>query len=149
MRNKSRKFAAKLGVIRSEFDVFEHMFDVIVNEVKKYSSNARKLEAKVDKQFERLNAIAIVQVKLKNHAVKHARRFNLQRRMHVKPRLNQRTSQAEHVKLCRALLRCNEKLPCFHRVPLCFTTNMSTRRSPKFGRRRRPRFERLDRLALV
>jgi len=59
--------------------VFEHMFDVIVNEVKKYSANARKLEAKADKQFERLNVIAILQVKPKSEAVKHAARFNLQR----------------------------------------------------------------------
>ena len=55
------------------------MFDVIVNEVKKYSANARKLEAKARKQFERLNVIAIVQVKTKSHAVKHASRLNLQR----------------------------------------------------------------------
>ena len=41
------------------------MFDVIVNEVKKYAANARKLEAKADKQFARLNVIAIVQVKTK------------------------------------------------------------------------------------
>ena len=41
------------------------MFDVIVNEVKKYAANARKLEAKAEKQFERLNVIAIVQVKTK------------------------------------------------------------------------------------
>ena len=34
------------------FDVFEHMFDVIDDEVKKYSSNARKLEAKRDSLFE-------------------------------------------------------------------------------------------------
>jgi len=47
--------------------------------------------------------------------------------MHVKPRLKQRTSQTEHVKLCRALLRCKKKLPCFRRVLLCFTTNMSAR----------------------
>jgi hypothetical protein len=55
------------------------MFDVIVNEVKKYSANARKLEAKARKQFERLNVIAILQVKPKSEAVKHAARFNLQR----------------------------------------------------------------------
>jgi len=41
------------------------MFDVIFNEVKKYSPNARKLEAKADKQFERLDLIALVQVKTK------------------------------------------------------------------------------------
>ena len=46
------------------FDVIEHMFDVIVNEVRKYSPNTRKLEAKADKQFERLDLITIVQVKL-------------------------------------------------------------------------------------
>ena len=41
------------------------MFDVIVNQVKKYLPNARKLEAKADKQFEQLDVIAIVQVKTK------------------------------------------------------------------------------------
>ena len=41
------------------------MFDVIVNEVRKYSANTRKLEAKADVQFERLDVIAIVQVKQK------------------------------------------------------------------------------------
>jgi hypothetical protein len=51
------------------------MFDVIVNEVKKYSANVRKLEAKADKQFERLNVIAIAQIKTKSHAVKHASRL--------------------------------------------------------------------------
>ena len=66
-------------MIASEFDVFEHMFDLIVNEVRKYSANARKLEAKADKQFERLDVITIVQVKTKTHAVKHAARFDLQR----------------------------------------------------------------------
>jgi hypothetical protein len=64
--------AAKHNSIASEFDV-------IVNEVKKYAANVRKLEAKADKQFERLNVIAIVQVKTKRHAVKHDARFNLQR----------------------------------------------------------------------
>lgn len=53
----------KFDVIASEFDVFEHLFDVIVNEVKKYSANARKVEAKADKQLERLDVITIVQVK--------------------------------------------------------------------------------------
>jgi len=66
-------------VIASEFDVFESMFDVIVNEVRKYSPNARKFETKADKQFERLDVFAIMQVKTKSHAVKHAARFNLQR----------------------------------------------------------------------
>ena len=55
------------------------MFDVIVNEVKKYALNVRKLEAKADKQFERLDVIAAVQVKTKRRTVKHAARFNLQR----------------------------------------------------------------------
>ncbi len=40
--------------IASEFDVFRHIFDMIVNEVKKYSACARKFEAKADKQFEQL-----------------------------------------------------------------------------------------------
>ena len=64
-------------VSASEFDVFEHMFDVIFNEVKKYALNVRKLEAKADTQFERLDVIAIVQVKTKRGTVKHAARFNL------------------------------------------------------------------------
>lgn len=98
------------------FDVFGHMFDVIVNEVKKYSLNARKLEAKADKQFERLDVIVLVQVKTKIHAVKHTARFNLQRRMHVKSRLKQTKSQIEHVKLRRNLLRWNENLPCLRIV---------------------------------
>jgi len=71
----------------------------------KYSPNARKLEAKADKQLERLYVIAIVQVKTKTQAVKHAARFDLQRRIHVKPTRKQRTSQTEHVKLCQNLLR--------------------------------------------
>jgi hypothetical protein len=66
-------------VIASEFDVFEQMFDVFVNEVNKYSPSARKLEAKADKQFQRLDVISIVQVKTKSRAVKHAAMLNLQR----------------------------------------------------------------------
>ncbi|MEN3327787.1 MAG: hypothetical protein V7638_2594 [Acidobacteriota bacterium] len=89
----------------SEFDVFRHMFDVIVSEVKKYSANVRKLEPKANKQTDRLDVITIVQVKTKSYAVKHAARFNLQRRMHAKPGLKQRTSQSEHVDLCHNLLR--------------------------------------------
>lgn len=92
-------------MIASEFDVFEHMFDVIVNEVKKYAANPRKLEAKADKQSGRLNVITILQIKPEPRGVKHAARFNLQRRMHVKPKLKQRTSQTEPVKLCPDLLR--------------------------------------------
>jgi hypothetical protein len=69
----------KHNSIVSELDVFDHMFNVIVNEVKKYSPNARKHEAKADKQFERLNVITVVQVKTRSQAVKHAARFNLQR----------------------------------------------------------------------
>ena len=34
---------SKLDVLSAEFDVFEHKFDVIVNEVKKYSPNASKV----------------------------------------------------------------------------------------------------------
>ena len=40
--------------------------------------------------------------------------FNLQRLIHVKPRLKQRTSQTKHVKLCRELLNRGHKLPSFH-----------------------------------
>lgn len=61
------------------FDVFGDMFDVIVKEVKKYGANAGKPEAKIDKQFERLDVIAIAQIKTKNYTVKQASRFNLQR----------------------------------------------------------------------
>ena len=66
-------------MIASEFDVFELMFDVIVNEVKKSYAKARKPEVRADKQFERLDVIVIVQVKTEPHAVKHVVRFNLQR----------------------------------------------------------------------
>ena len=34
-RASARKFPAKFDVIAPELDVFEHMFDVIINEVKK------------------------------------------------------------------------------------------------------------------
>ena len=64
--------------IASEFDVFRHMFDVIANEVRGYSANASRLSIRLIRRFERLNVIAIVQVKSKSHAVKHAARFNLQ-----------------------------------------------------------------------
>ena len=47
------------------FDVFEQMFDEVVNEVRKYSANVRKLDAKADKQFEQLDVIASMQVKTK------------------------------------------------------------------------------------
>ena len=40
-------------------------FDVIVNEVRKYSPNTRKPETKANKQFEQLNVIAILQGKTK------------------------------------------------------------------------------------
>ncbi|MEN3327511.1 MAG: hypothetical protein V7638_2318 [Acidobacteriota bacterium] len=36
-------FRAKFDVITAEFDVFEHTFDVIVDEVKKYSPNDGKV----------------------------------------------------------------------------------------------------------
>ena len=111
-------------MIASEFDMFEHTFDVIVNEVRKYSANASKLEAKAEKQFKRLDVITIVQVKPKTHAVKQASRFNLQRCMPVKPSRKQRSSQARHVKPGRELLRCNQKLACFHRVLLCFAEKL-------------------------
>ena len=39
----AQKFRATFDVIASEHDTSEVMFDVIVNEVKKYSPNARKL----------------------------------------------------------------------------------------------------------
>jgi len=59
------------------FDVFEQMFDEVVNEVRKYSANVRKLDAKADKQFEQLDVIASVQVKTKTITVKHASSLNL------------------------------------------------------------------------
>jgi hypothetical protein len=51
-----------------------------------------------------------VQVRTEGKAVKHTVRFNLQRLIHVKPRLKQRRSQAKHVKLCRELLSRSQKL---------------------------------------
>ena len=42
----ARKLRAQFDVIACELDVSEHMFDVIENEAKKYSPNARKLKAK-------------------------------------------------------------------------------------------------------
>ena len=55
------------------------MFDVIVNKVKKYSANARKLEAKRDSLFEQRDVITILQIKTEPRGVKHAARCNLQR----------------------------------------------------------------------
>ena len=74
---------------------------MICNDAWKYSPNARKFEAKADKQFERLNVIAIVQVKTESRAVKHAARFNLQRRIHVKPRLKQRSLKQNTLNFAR------------------------------------------------
>ena len=84
--------------------------------------------SEADKQCERLDVITIMQVKIETHAVKHAARFDLQSRVLVKPSREQRSSQAKHVEFYPDLLRCNEKLSCFHRVLLCFTTNMSVDR---------------------
>ena len=50
-------------MIAPECDVFEHMFDVIFNETRKHCANARKLEAKAEKQFDPHDVITIVQVK--------------------------------------------------------------------------------------
>ncbi len=86
------------------------MFDVIVDEVKKYSTNAGKLEAKADKFLEKSDVITIVQVKPERGTVKHASRLNVQRRIHVKHELKQGTSQAEQVKLCRDLPSRSQKL---------------------------------------
>ena len=47
------------------------------NSVMSATKHNTKLEAKADTQFERLDVIAIVQVKTKRRAVKHAARFNL------------------------------------------------------------------------
>ena len=64
-------------MVKHMFDVFEQMFDEVVNEVRKYSANARKLDAKADKQFEQHDVIASVQVKTKTITVKHASSLNL------------------------------------------------------------------------
>ena len=64
-------------MIEFALERFEDMFDVIVDEVKKYSPNAGKPKRKAEKQFEQLDVITIVQVKTECRAVKHARRFNL------------------------------------------------------------------------
>ena len=42
----ARKFQTKLDVIASVLERLEHRFDVIVDELTKYSPNARKLTAK-------------------------------------------------------------------------------------------------------
>jgi hypothetical protein len=55
------------------------MFDVIIDEVKKYSPSARKLEAKADTQVEQRDVIVIVQVRIECQRVKHVASFNLQR----------------------------------------------------------------------
>ena len=57
------------------FDVIEHMFDVIVNEVKKYYADARKLEAKRDSLFEQRDVITILQIKTEPGEGKHAASF--------------------------------------------------------------------------
>jgi hypothetical protein len=72
----SREATAKFDVIAFELDVFVHMYDVIVNTVRKYSANAGKLEAKADKQLEPLDVIAIGQVRIARRAFKHTARFN-------------------------------------------------------------------------
>ena len=43
--------------------MFEHMFDVIFNQVGKYSAKRERLEVKLDKKCERLDVITLVQVK--------------------------------------------------------------------------------------
>ena len=55
------------------------MFDVIVNEVKKYYADARKLEAKRDSLFEQRDVITILQIKTEPGEGKHAASFNLQK----------------------------------------------------------------------
>ena len=80
------------------------MFDVIVVEVRKYSPDAWKFEPKAKKRCEQLDVLTIVQVKPERRTVKHAGSLNLQKLNHVKLELKQRTSQAEHVKLCADLL---------------------------------------------
>jgi len=119
-------------VIASEIERFENRFNVIVDEVRKYSPNAGTLETKAEKRFEQLDVITIVQVKPERGAVKHAGSFNLQNFIHVKLELKLRRSQAEHVKLCADLLSCSQKLPCvrkelpcFRRKLPCFAQNMS------------------------
>ena len=107
-----------------EFDVFRYMFDVIVDEVKKYSPNARKLKAKAGKQFEKLDVITIVHVKIERKPVKHAASINLQRYIHVKSAPKHRTSKPKHVKLGRDLLSRSQKLPCFAEKLPCFAENM-------------------------
>ena len=46
------------------------MFDVIVNDARKYAPNAGKLEAKADQCFEKLNVITIAQITTERGAVK-------------------------------------------------------------------------------
>jgi hypothetical protein len=55
------------------------MFDVIVNQAKKYSPAARKLEAKANSRVEQRDVIVIVQVRIECQRVKHVASFNVQR----------------------------------------------------------------------
>ena len=70
--------AFEVDVIASKRERFEHMFDVICNDARKYFPNARKLETKAEKRFEQLDVITIVQVKPERQQVTHVATFNLQ-----------------------------------------------------------------------
>ena len=91
-------------MIASEHDTFEVMFDVIVNEVKKYWRNVRKLKAKADSPFEQRDAIGFVHVRTGHQLDLRSSKFNLQRLIHVKPVLTQRKPEAKRVELCQELL---------------------------------------------
>ena len=84
---------------------------MIVDEVKKYSPNARKLKAKAGKLIDSLNVITIVQFKTDRKQEMHASRFNLRRGIHVTSGLKHKMFQAKHVKLSRDLLSLHQKLP--------------------------------------
>jgi hypothetical protein len=55
------------------------MFDVIVNDVKKYSPTARKLEVKTDERAEQPDVIVILQVRIERPEVERGSSFELQR----------------------------------------------------------------------
>lgn len=74
------------------------MFDVIVNEVKKYSANPEKLKRKQIRVFEQHDAIVLARVMIEGGKVMNASRFNLQNGIHVKQIVKQRKSEAKCIK---------------------------------------------------
>jgi len=87
------------------------MFDVIVDEARKYSPKARKFTTKAGKFIESLDTIARRQIMTERLQVMFAADPNVQRSVHVKPSSKQGRPRAEHVKLSAELLSSSRKLP--------------------------------------